>query len=113
MTDNRVNSSMSQFIDRIDKEELGVLRERPESLLICFSSSSHAVGSVYDGGGAGGGESVPESLLFLVGVAVCIIFPEFTGLVVAEFTMVAFGMIMVLTLAKALALLILGRADKL
>lgn len=30
---------MSQFIDRIDKEELGVLRERPESLLICFSSS--------------------------------------------------------------------------
>ena len=63
--------------------------------------------------GAGGGESVPESLLFLVEVAVCIIFPEFTGLVVAEFTMVAFGMIMVLTLAKALALLILGRADKL
>ena len=63
--------------------------------------------------GAGGGESVPKSLLFLVEVAVCIIFPEFTGLVVAEFTMVAFGMMMVLILAKALALLILGRTDTL
>lgn len=104
---------MSQFIDRIDKEELRVLRERPESLLICFSSSSHAVGSVYDGGGAGGGESVAKPLFFLVEVAVCIIFPEFMELVVAEFTVVAFGKMLVLMLAKALALLILGRTDKL
>lgn len=105
---------MFHFTASKDGEEPGVLRER----LLCSSASSgssHGVESVY-GGGAGGEESLAESLLsvvlFLAEIAVYVILHEVVGLVMAEFTVVAFGMRRGWTLAKGLMLLVLGRRDK-
>lgn len=60
-----------------------------------------------------GGDSVGESLLFLVSllveVAGCVLLLEVVELVVVEFTVVPFGMMVVLMLAKGLVLLISGR----
>lgn len=77
------------------------------------SSSVYGVRSVH-GGGDGEGKSVAEPLLFLVSlfveVAGYVTFPEVVALAVAEFTVLAFEMMMVLMLAKGL--LVLGERDK-
>lgn len=71
---------------------------------------------VSKGGGAGGRKSAVKFLLSLVSLLVEIaayeIFPENTGLVMAEFTLVVFGMMRVLMLAKWSMLMIWGRRGK-